>query len=326
MISLDRLQQIIPPDQALANKALGVALQQIAGISNNPMPVMANVIALLQTTRDLPLVNALSQPVPSSVTSYYTSTFNNNSRSTSNSNIVNAIGAPSGIGYTDPIANAIVNISTMNTSGLAYTYGVMLNCVNGVYNVDVEGQPPYVLIPSGRYAGRYTDESACFNQALIPGAQSDIAGLVSAYPKQTTVMNNQWFGMGAQFSNEQYVQNSASVNFALQTANSQNNIFGLIYSLPTYAQDTAQGGMSDYLEALSDQSTFTGQCIVGALREGRNMAALRGAGVTTNNTIPANPIPATATANLIPATYTSSEAADIISPTTHTHWAKGLNT
>jgi hypothetical protein len=320
MIALDRLQQIIPPDQALANKALSVALQNIAGISNNPLPVMAGVIAHLQTTRDLPLVTNLSQPVPNNVTSYYTSTFNNSSLSTSNTTIVDAIGAPSGIGYTDPIANAIVNISTMNTSGLAYTYGVMLNCVNGVYNVDVEGQPPYVFIPSGRYAGRYTDESACFNQALIPGAQSDLAGLVSAYPKQTTVMNNQWLGMGAQFSNEQYVQNSASVNFSIQTANSQNSIFGLIYSLPTYAQDTVRGGMSDYLEALADLSTFTGQCVVGALREGRNMSALRNAGVTTNNTIPANPIPATPAAKLIPSTYTTAEAV------VHTHWAKGINT
>ena len=45
MITLDRLQQIIPPDQALANKALSVALQQIAGISNNPLPTMAAVIS-----------------------------------------------------------------------------------------------------------------------------------------------------------------------------------------------------------------------------------------------------------------------------------------
>jgi len=325
MIALDRLQQIIPPDQALANKALSVAFQQISGISNNPLPVMANVISALETTKDLPLVTALSQPVPNDIASYYTTTFNNGSFSTSNTNIVNAIGAPSGIGYTDPMANAVVNISTMNTSTLEATYQVMLNCVNGVYNIPTD-LGYYVIIPSGRYAGRYDDESACFNQALIPGAQSDIASLVTSYPQQTTTMNNQWFGMGAQFSNEQYVQSAANVNFKIQTANSQNSIFGLIYSLPTYAQDIAQGGMSDYLEALADLSTFTGQCVVGALREGRNMAALRSAGVVTNNTIPANPIPATPSANLIPATYTSSEAANIVSPTTHTHWAKGLNT
>lgn len=33
MIALDRLQQIIPADQALANKALATSLAQVGGIS-----------------------------------------------------------------------------------------------------------------------------------------------------------------------------------------------------------------------------------------------------------------------------------------------------
>jgi hypothetical protein len=325
MITLDRLQQIIPPDQALANKALGVALQQIAGISNNPLPVMANVISQMETTRDLPLVEGLTQPVPADVTAFYTSTFNQGSYSTAQTNIVNSIGVPSGIGYTGAIANAIGNISTMNVAGLQTTYQVMLNCVNGVY--DAPGPDPGVipiLIPSGPYAGTYPDADACFNTALIPGAKANIATLVVNYPVQTTSMNSGWYGMGNQFSNEQYSQYSANINFSQQTANQQGSIFGFVYSLPTYATDTDQGGMTQYLEGVADLGTFTGQCIVGALREARNTVALRNAGVTTNNTIPANPIPATPTANLIPSTYTPAQA--VASPVVHTHWAKGINT
>ena len=326
MITLDRLQQIIPPDQALANKALGVALQQIAGISNNPLPVMANVISQMETTKDLPLVERLTQPVPNDVTAFYTSTFNQGSYSTAQTNIVNSIGVPSGIGYVDPIVGAIGNIATMNVSGLQITYEIMSNVVAGVYDFP-NPNPPYtniIDIPSGPYAGIYPDADNCFNTALIPGARANIANLIVSYPTQTTSMNNNWYGMGNQFSNEQYSQYQANINFSQQTANQQGSIFGFVYSLPTYATDTDQGGISQYLEGVADLSTFTGQCIVGALREGRNTVALRNAGVTTNNTIPANPIPATPTANLIPSTYTPAQA--VASPVVHTHWAKGQNT
>jgi hypothetical protein len=74
MITLDRLQQIIPADQALANKALSVALGQITGIQTVQLPTFANTVSGMQTTRDLPLITALTTAVPSSVANYYTST------------------------------------------------------------------------------------------------------------------------------------------------------------------------------------------------------------------------------------------------------------
>jgi len=313
MITLDRLQQIIPPDQALANKALSVALQQIAGISNNPLPVMANVISNLETTKDLPLVTALSQPVPNDVTQFYTSTFNQGSYSTTTTNIVNSIGVASGIGYVAPITEAIGNIATMNVSGLSITYQIMANVVNGDYNVPLPDPPggSSILIPSGPYAGSYATADECFTTALIPGADANIANLIVSYPAQTTSMNSNWYGMGSQFANEQYTQQAANIDFTVQTSGQQSSIFGFVYSLPSYAIDTTQGGMTQFLEGVADLSTFTGQCVVGALREGRNEAALRNAGVTTNSTIPANSIPPQPTANLIPSTYTSTEAANI---------------
>ena len=70
MIAYDRLSQIIPADQALANKALSVALEQIAGITNMTLPTLANAVANLQTTNNLPLISALTQPVPASVANY----------------------------------------------------------------------------------------------------------------------------------------------------------------------------------------------------------------------------------------------------------------
>ena len=312
MITLDRLQQIIPADQALANKALSVALQQIAGITNNPLPTVANVILNLQTTRDLPLINSLSQPVPSDVTNYFTSTFNQGSYSTTRTSIVNILGVASGIGYTGAFSNAISTIATMNTAGLTYTYTTMQKVVDGVYDVPVMEGRPEIVIPSGPYAGTYTDADTCFNTALIPGAESNIANLITLYPKQTSSMNNEWFGMGTQFATEQNNQQTANINFAQFQANQQPSVFGFIYSLPTYGLDTAQSGMSAYIEGVADVSNFYGQCVVGVLREGRNTAALRSAGIDTNSTIPTTPNPPTPPANLIPATYTAVDATQVV--------------
>jgi hypothetical protein len=74
MIALDRLQQIIPPDQALANKALQVALQQITNIDQLSLPTLAAAASTVETTKDLPLVSALTQAVPSNVADYFIDT------------------------------------------------------------------------------------------------------------------------------------------------------------------------------------------------------------------------------------------------------------
>ena len=71
MIAYDRLSQIIPADQALAAKAFATSLQQISGITNMTLPVLANTIVNLQTTNNLPLISALTQAVPTSVANYF---------------------------------------------------------------------------------------------------------------------------------------------------------------------------------------------------------------------------------------------------------------
>jgi hypothetical protein len=71
MITLDRLQNIIPPDQALANKALATSLKQIGGINNLSLPQLSLATGAVQTTRDLPQITALTQATPASVANYY---------------------------------------------------------------------------------------------------------------------------------------------------------------------------------------------------------------------------------------------------------------
>ena len=64
MTALNQLSQIIPQDQALANKALAVSLQGITGISSLTLPQIASAEGNFQTTAGLPLISAQKQAVP----------------------------------------------------------------------------------------------------------------------------------------------------------------------------------------------------------------------------------------------------------------------
>ena len=70
MTALDRLSQIIPPAQALANKALSVALQQITNIASLNLPQFANAVSGVQTNYGLPLVNSQTTAVDPAAVSY----------------------------------------------------------------------------------------------------------------------------------------------------------------------------------------------------------------------------------------------------------------
>ena len=72
------------------------------------------------------------------------------------------------------------------------------------------------------------------------------------------------------------------------------------------------GGQSQFWQGVANQSTFTGQAIVAAMREGNNQTYLNNAGIATNSAIPADPNPPTPQANLIPATYTAAQAANSV--------------
>ena len=149
MIAYDRLSQIVPSDQALASKALATSLQQISGITNMTLPVLANTISKLQTTKNLPLVSELTQAVPPSVANVFISmgggTGNNETVL-----ITDILGTASGTVHTQALTNTVAQFSTMNLSALTTTYQTMADVVTGVYG-DPTGN---ISIPSGPYAGK----------------------------------------------------------------------------------------------------------------------------------------------------------------------------
>ena len=308
MIAYDRLSQIIPADQALANKALATSLQQISGITNMTLPVLANAIANLQTTSNLPLVTAQTQAVPPNVANVFVNT----AGGTGNNNtvlIIDILGTASGTVHTQALTNTVAQFSTMNLVSLTSTYQTMADVVTGIYGNPVAGP---VIIPAGPYANTYANATVAFGNALIPGAQSEISTAVSAYPAQVTILNQDWTDMANQLVLEQNQQANANLNFSTLQANASSSIYGFIQSLPQYAADTTEGGTTQFLEAVADLTDFTGQSIVASLRQTQNQRALAAAGIQTNSNVPVVPSTPPPQANLIPATYSSQEAANVI--------------
>ena len=308
MIPYDRLSQIVPADQALASKALATSLQQIAGITTMTLPVLANTVVNLQTTNNLPIVSAQTQAVPSNVANV----FINMAGGTGDNNtvlIVDIIGTASGTVHTQALTNTVAQFSTMNLVSLTSTYQTMSNVVIGVYGDPVTGP---VVIPTGPYANTYDNATVAFGNALIPGALSEISTAVAEYPSQVSILNQDWTNMANQLVLEQNQQANAGLNFSELQSNSSSSVYGFTQSLPQYGADTTEGGTTQFLEDVADLTTFTGESIVASLRQTINQTSLTAAGIQTNSDIPSAPNPPPPQANLIPATYSSQQAANII--------------
>ena len=309
MIALDRLQNIIPPDQALANKALATSLKQIGGINNLSLPQLSLATGAVQTTRDLPEITALTEATPPSVANYYINSLATGTGTNNNILITDILGTAGGFVSAPALTETLDILSGMNTTDLADIYDVMSDVVNGVYGDPVTGP---VIIPSGPYAGTYTDANEVFTTQLIPAAQTEIGVIVGVYPSEVAQLNTLWNSMADQLVLEAGLQSAANLVFADLTANQKSSIYGFIYSLPSYGLDTKQGGITQFLESVCDLTTFTGQSIVACLRQAQNQRALGTAGIVVSSKIPSEPDPPPPEAVLIPSEYTEAEAADLV--------------
>ena len=328
---INRLEVIIPPDQALSNKALAVALKQVTGISNTQLPSFSATVKNLQTTRDLPLITALTTAVPPSVANYYTSTLAIGAGTNGTIRVVDVIGLAAGWVATDAFTQTVAIFDTMDLTALTTIYETMYHALIGDYG-DPEAGPltiPSGLPCAGTYVGTlqtepnpdppppditYYDPTAVGLALLcLTGAEAtEVATLETKYPNQTTELNTLWNNMCDQVVQENNLQTLINLNYADLQANSRNAIYGFIFNLPQYGLQTEVGGMAWFIENMADLTTQGGQAVVACLREGHNQAALNVSGIYTNNRIPADPNPPPPTAELLPADYTAAEAAALV--------------
>jgi hypothetical protein len=328
MIAYDRLSQIIPSDQALAAKALATSLQQISGVTNITLPVLANAVVNLQTTNNLPLITALTQAVPSSVASYLSNIAGTNGNSVV---ICDVLGIAAGYQVTDYFSNTVSTLANTNVAYLTTVYQTMNSVVGNVYGDPINGP---VTIPGGQpAAGTYyatgnvgnvtaTAADAAMTgtggdtpptgPGLIPVANVEIGNIATTSSAQVATLNSYFTSMAAQVVQEQALQAAAQIDFGNLIANNNPTVYSLVYNLPNYGTQTEQGGMAQFWEGVANINTFTGQAVVATLREGVNLTLLGNAGIQTNTLVPSDPNPPLAQANLIPSTYTAAQAANAL--------------
>jgi hypothetical protein len=328
------LSQAIPPDQALANQCLRVSLQQIKNIFNVPLPALSESYLRLVTTKDLPLINALTTPVPQSVLDFYNNTFATGTGPENTLILGDLIGAASGTGYTDKIANAVTIFNSVasdpNFANLIVVYQRMNTTITGGYG-DASAGP--VSIPAGPAQGTYTAtfetvtpeegdpfevliETAggnAFRTGLIPNAQTFINSFVSTNSNVANTLTSNWSNMASKLISENNNLESASIVIADLISDQRDVVLGFAQNLPAYGTDTKANGTAQYLSQVANQTTLGGQAMVGALRQGRNVAVLNIAGIGNNLEIPSTyQIEPPPQDNIAAAEYSESEAANLV--------------
>jgi hypothetical protein len=330
-ISYLTLQQVIPPDQALANKALTNALLQIKSIFDTTGSSLAVATQTLESNKGLPLINALTKPLPDNVYNYFTQTWTTGTGPYGTYLLTDVIGPPTGIVINDALTNTIAVLNSMTT---ANAFLGLTNPINGVYTVMAntsagdytqtssipnpepppDDLPQYtVVIPVGLPAagtyGTYGSESAAiqdaFTNGLIPAMLSEVGNIITAYPTQTAQLNSNWANISLQITNSDQNLVLAGINFADLQPNVQPT--GLVSGLPDYGLDTVEGGAAFVMESLSQTNTIGGQAIISTMREARNQVKLASAGIETD--IVVSDVIAEPQATLSSGQYTASEAA-----------------
>lgn len=305
MIALDRLQTIIPPDQALANKALSVALQQIGGVAEMTLEQLGTTAKNTETNKDLSIVSNLKNPTPPEVTNYFYNVVGAEGTGPNNTYVMTDIlGLATGYIYSDQFKQIVTIMNQMDLSQLMLDLEVMLDVINGAYGIS-----PVIIPPGTPGTGTYATRDLAVSTGLIPVTQSTISTIISTYPQQTVQLNNSWSTVVNQIDHERRVQAQANLTFNA-IGNMQQAVFSFVSSLQSvYGLDTQALMSAWFLEQVATTWNLYGQSAIAVMRQGRNDVTLNESGTVSGSDVPQNPDPPYPRATLLPAYYSPSEAA-----------------
>lgn len=322
----DELGKIIPPADAVANKAIEVALKQINNIATTTLPELAE--AVLGTTdrdwdptqpylaNDVVRVDAVEGPtfyrakqpgctpasfaVPPGVditdTNYWSETTLGGLSTMADLPAIQAQTTPVPTDVAQFFATEVATgtgpcgvITTFDVLGLALDaddFATRLNTATTAINA-LQGAGSLATLNTA-----YTTILAAGNDAAvitqIANANAAIAAL-SASPYVTT-LNTAWTYMANLMNLSAKYTTQAGVNyFELQTGDT-NSTKSFVQNLPYYGSLTAAGGAAEFLEDLADVTTQGGQAVIGVMREGRNATRLNAAGLYNTNQTPSDPV------------------------------------
>lgn len=315
----DDLGKIIPPADAVANKAIQVSLQQITGVANTTLRRMSE--AVRGSTNNIWNINneylvdtvvAVGAPIPTNYraiqdvpigtdivdASYWVETDLGLLSTMTGLPLIEAqttaVDPTVTTFFTTNIATGTGPDGTINTcdvlgTALGLTHTDQLVAATITMNTLITAGALAALTATYNSMQTASTEGAMIG--YIATAVTDIAAVVSAYPTETTALNVNFVAMADRLSSEKTYQTKAGIDYFQFQDGEQSSIYAFVQNLPTYAQDTVDCGANEFLIDIVDTTIIGGQAIVGALREGRNDSRLAAANITTDaNRIPSDPV------------------------------------
>ena len=337
------LGKVIPPAQAVANKAVQVAFEQITNITNTTLPALAATVSTAPRTpwniltsyladdlvANSPAVNGLAQLSPSTIlyraqqdvpegidinnTDYWlpttidglntmsglplvqaqTSAIDSSVALYFSSNVATGSGPNGTITTCDIIGTAIDygNIAAqlaIATSALANIRTLVANATANVTNIN----SAYVAIAVAT--------SGADVVANIAKANGNIANIYANANVQVasnvTVLNNAWSVIGNILSTEKTYQTYAGIDYSNLQAGERVSTMSFVQQLPVYGTQTDACGPAYFVGQVANTSIIGGQAIIGAMREGQNNAVLNASRLNVNTTpsarLAVTPVPA----------------------------------
>lgn len=314
----DELGKIIPPANAVANKAIQISLQQIPNITNTTLPLLAEAVNGY-TTRPwninneyltnsivsdglVPPTNYLAiQDVTPGIditnTSYWQPT------------ILGALNTVSDLpdiaAQTTPVATSVETYFSNSATGSGpngeiTTYDVLGTAVDfDDFATDFTAATADITTLNGlgslnalkaTYVAMLTAANDAAMLAYIATANSDIVTIAAAQPALVASLNTAWNKIATALNQEAGYQNKAGLSYFTLTSGEQSSIYSFVQNLNTYAKLTANQQACEFLEAIADTTVLGGQAIVGSMREARNAARLNASRILTTATqIPSDP-------------------------------------
>ena len=316
MSKYDELKKIIPPDQALANQALSRSLRQVKKIFDTDLPSVATAVSVLESNKDLNLINELTTPLPQAVANFWGNTFptGTGSGNAVTTNDVIGIAAGATVNSALPVVSNV--LTTLDSFGalnsLTANGGTPASAINGVYTVmeyclanaytSVFIGPPdtYTIIIPAPLPGQgvygpdlsFTNVIDAAFTALISNANTAIANIATTYSNLASESNAETTAIANQLVFNQNnlilagidIGNVVLGDFANANIQSNANTTALAFvtRLQDLGLDISEGGTAQFLEQVANTNNVSGQGVIASMREGRNIATLNAIGIQTD--------------------------------------------
>jgi len=289
-----QLKNIIPSDIAIANDALQRSLRQVKNIENSTSNELSTTIANLESTVLLTEIENQSEYLPSTVSTYWTSTYQNSGNITlasGNGNlftISDVIGFAAGYNSAAPLQQNANLLATMQTAGdldSLYADNGSSSSSTGIYPVidylidGTYGASTTITIPAGVYgAGTYTgsdfDDAVgnCWTNGIIPAAQSLASTLYSATTNAQIVQRNHR-RVQEQLAREKINRDRIDID-TTEIRASDDVAVNFANNIQFYGRTLLAGSVRELLERVVDFNSLGGQAIIALMRQGQNVEVL----------------------------------------------------